>query len=348
MAATRTDLVRPPALVPGARVAVVSPSWCGPAELPRQFRRGLSALQQRGFAPEVMTYAEGRRGWLSGTIEERVADLHAAFADPEIRAVLCTIGGDHSAQLLPRLDLDLIAAHPKVFCGYSDITSLHLAIHAHTGLVTFYGPAVIPQWGAVGGPLDYTVEHFLRVTGRAQPAGPLPRSEFEIQDSDFDRAERTGTPLRRSSSPARVALREGRAGGPLLAACLPSARNVIGTPWEPDLRGRVLLLETPEQPYDPATADADLTHLRLAGWLDDLAALVLCRPYGFSDAQTDQLHDAVMTHVASFDYPVLARVEGGHTDPLPTLPLGVSTEVHGTDLVLTEPAVRPPGVVPTS
>jgi hypothetical protein len=121
--------VRPPALTRGDTIAVVSPSWCGPAELPAAYRRGLQALRGQGFEPQVMAHAEGRRGWVSGTPEERVADLHAGFADPQVRAVLCTIGGLHSAQLVPLLDYELIAANPKVFCGYSDITSLHLAIH---------------------------------------------------------------------------------------------------------------------------------------------------------------------------------------------------------------------------
>lgn len=286
-----------------------------------------------------MAHAEGRRGWVSGTPQERVADLHDAFSDPQVRGVLCTTGGLHSAQLLPLLDFDLIAANPKVFCGYSDITSLHLAIHSVTKLVTFYGPAVIPQWGAVGGPLDYMVDHFARVVERPEPAGSLPSADFEIHDTDFGRAERTGQPLQRTPSRPREVLRGGRARGPLAAACLPVARNVIGTPWEPDLEGRVLVLETPETPYDPETADADLTHLRLAGWLDGLAALVLCRPYGFTDAQTEQLHEALMAHLAHRDYPVIARVEGGHTDPLPTFPLGVTVDVNNTDLTIHETAV---------
>jgi muramoyltetrapeptide carboxypeptidase len=158
----RAGALRPPALSSGDTIAIVSPSWCGPADLPAAYRRGLAALRGYGFEVRVMAHAEGRRGWVSGTPQERVADLHDAFADPDVRAVLCTIGGLHSAQLLPLLDFDLIAANPKVFCGYSDITSLHLAIQGVTGLVTFYGPALIPQWGAVGGPLDYVVGHFFK------------------------------------------------------------------------------------------------------------------------------------------------------------------------------------------
>jgi len=331
--------LRPPALRPGDTVAVVSPSWGGPAELPAPYRRGLQALEAAGYRVRVMPHAEGSRGWVSGTAKERAADLHEAFADPQVRGIVCTIGGNHSAQLLPLLDMDLIRAHPTVFCGYSDITSLHLAVHAATGLVMFYGPALIPQWGAVGGPHGYVVDHFARVTGRPQAAGPVPRADYEVH-GDHEPAERTGEPIPREPARPRELLRAGRGSGPLLMACLPSARTLLGTPWQPDFTGSVLVLETPEEPYDPETADADLTHLGLAGCLDELAALVLCRPYRFSAADTATLHQVVLGHVADRGYPVLARVEGGHTDPLPTYPIGVRATVDGDELTLDEPAVR--------
>jgi muramoyltetrapeptide carboxypeptidase len=330
-----------PALRPGDVIAVVSPAWGGVGELPAATGRGVAVLEGLGYKVRVMPHAAGRSQWewVSGSAEERAEDLLAAFADPEVRGIVCGIGGDHSAQLLPLLDMDLIAANPKVFCGYSDITSLHHGIHRATGLVTFYGPALIPQWGAVGGPFGYTVDHFQAVAGRAEAAGALPRADVEVHDGDFDAAEATGTPLRRSPSRPREVLRAGRGTGPLLAACLPSARHLLGTPWQPDYRGRVLVLETPEPPYDLAQADADLTHLRNAGGLDSLAALVLCRPYRFTAADTDRLHQLVLEHVAGHDYPVLARVEGGHTDPLPTFALGVRSTVDGDELLFEEPAV---------
>jgi muramoyltetrapeptide carboxypeptidase len=330
-----------PALAVGDLIAVVTPSWCGAAEVPAPFRRGVARLEATGYRVRVMPHAEGRGRWhwVSGTQAERAEDLLAAFADPEVRAIVCTIGGDHSAQLLPLLDMDVIAANPTIFCGYSDITSLHHAIHASTGLVTFYGPAVIPQWGTVGGPLAYTVDHFRRVVERAEPAGPLPRADVEVHDGDFEAAEATGTPLGRTPARPREVLRAGRGSGPLLAACLPSARHLLGTQWRPDYTGRVLVLETPEPPYGPEQADADLTHLRLAGCLDELAALVLCRPYQFDDPTTIAFHELVLEHVDGRDYPVLARVEGGHTDPVATFPIGVTATVDGAELTFDGPAV---------
>ena len=336
------ELLRPPALRPGDRVAVVSPAWGGPADLPEPYRRGLEAMRSAGFGLRVMPHAEARRNdWVSATAAERAADLMTAFADPDVRGIVCTIGGNHSAQLLPHLDLDVIRTHPTVLCGYSDITTVLQGLHARTGLVGMYGPAVIPQWGAVGGVLPYVADHFASVTGRVEAAGALPRVGYEVHDDDFDRAEATETPLRQSPAVPREPLRAGRAEGPLLAGCLPSCRHLIGTPWQPDYTGRVLVLETPEPPYQLEDADADLTHLRLAGCLDNLAALVLCRPYRWDAATTSAFHDVAMDHVRGLDYPVLARVEGGHTDPLPTYPIGVRTFVDASaaEIVFTEAAV---------
>ncbi len=343
MSVVSRPLLLPPALRPGDAVAVVSPAWGGPAALPAPYRRGLAELGRAGFDVRVMPHAEqAANDWVAASAQQRADDLNAAFADPEVRGIVCTIGGNHAAQVLPHLDLDVVRTHPTVLCGYSDVTSLLHGLHARTGLVGMYGPALIPQWGAVGGVLPYVAEHFARVTGRGEPAGPVPLADVEVQDGDHERAERTGEPLRRTPALPRRSLRPGVGTGPLLVGCLPSTRHLIGTPWQPEYAGRVLVLETPEPPYELEDADADLTHLRLAGLLDDLAGLALCRPYRWSPAQSDAFSALVLDHVAHTGYPVLAGLEGGHTDPLPTFPIGVRVTVDtgSADLVLEEPAVR--------
>lgn len=336
----RLSVVRPPRLERGGRVAVVTPSWPGPVLLPSAYRRALDALCRSGYVPVPARHATARRTrWTSATPQERADDINTAFADPEIDAVLCAIGGDHSAQLLPHLDLDVIARNPKPFCGYSDATALHHAIHTATGLITFYGPALIPQWGVVGGPLPHTTRHFEKVVGSNAPAGPVDRFAERVDDSDFDRSERTGRPLRgRPARPRRV-LRGGTGQGPLLAACLPSARVLLGTPWRPEYAGRVLVLDLPSAPYSVADADADLTHLRLAGCLDDLAALAVCRTRGLTDHDEDEVHELVLHHVQGTSYPVVGHVEGGHSDPMPTWPIGVTATVADDEITIRDAAV---------
>jgi muramoyltetrapeptide carboxypeptidase LdcA involved in peptidoglycan recycling len=106
----------------------------------------------------------------------RCSEIHNAFSDPEVKAIICTIGGLSANELLRHLDYELIKANPKIFCGYSDITLLHHAIFTQTGLRTFYGPAVITQFGEFPKPIDFTISHFQRVLCNPVEVGKLPRS----------------------------------------------------------------------------------------------------------------------------------------------------------------------------
>jgi muramoyltetrapeptide carboxypeptidase len=116
-------------------------------------------------------------------------------------------------------------------------------------------------------------------------------------------------------------------------------RNLIGTRWEVDTFGRILILEPPEAPYDPELADADLAHLRLAGCLDGLAGLAIGRSDGWSATQLDQFHEAVLDAVRHTAYPVIAGVECTHSAPMMTVPIGCAGQIVGDDLIVTEAAV---------
>ncbi len=119
------DLLRPRAPEPGSTVAIISPSAPAVALFPHRLERGTAHLKSLGFEVKLMPNAALRTGWTAGSGEERAIDLHEAFADPDVSVVLAAIGGNHSAQMLPFLDYDLIAENPKVFQGYSDVTTLH-------------------------------------------------------------------------------------------------------------------------------------------------------------------------------------------------------------------------------
>ncbi|MEV5985972.1 S66 peptidase family protein [Streptomyces sp. NPDC052051] len=332
-----TALLRPAALAPGDTLAVVTLSAPGPADYPDAYARGVARLNAAGFRTVATPTTTGRTGWTSGTPRRRAKDLNDAFADPAIDGIVTTIGGNHSAQLLPYLDWETIAANPKVFCGYSDTTVLHHAIHRMTGMVTFYGPAVIPQWGEHGRPFPYTISHFRTVTTTTTTGpGPIPVSGYLVHEG-----HRTAQAAHRARStrpaPPRTALRPGRAHGPLAPFCLPSMRLLAGTAWQPDLTGRILLLDISDHAYGPADFDADLTHLRQAGLTHDPAAVVMLRtPTG---QETVAYADVLRAQSRGGSYPVLIDVEGGHVDPMPTYPLGVAATVDTTALTITEPAV---------
>jgi muramoyltetrapeptide carboxypeptidase len=332
----------PPPLRRGDAVAIVSPSWGGAGILGGRTERAIAALQAAGYSVRLGAHAlgtgDGLRAWLSGSRAERLADLHAAFADPAVRGVIAAIGGDHSAQLLAELDLELVRRNPKVLCGYSDTTCLLHAVHAATGLVTFYGPAALPEFGEIGGPDREVVEQFARVTGDPQPAGPLPRVAWQASESRIE-SDAAGRSRAREAGEQRRALRPGAGSGPLLVGCLPSVRQLVGTRWQPEWRGSVLVLELPGEPYDPARADADLTHLRNAGLLAGLAALGVGRTDGWSRPQMRQLEDVLREAVRDYRYPVLTGLECSHAAPLLTLPIGVAARIDHEELVIEGAAV---------
>ena len=133
-------------LRPGDTIGIVSPSWGGPAAYPHRLDNGVSFLKSQGYRVRVATHARDSAGFVSGTPEARVSDIHELFADPAVTAIVASIGGDHSCHLLPHLDFDLIRENPKIFMGYSDITVLNVAIWQRTGLVTFNGPALMTDF----------------------------------------------------------------------------------------------------------------------------------------------------------------------------------------------------------
>ncbi|MFN2385931.1 MAG: LD-carboxypeptidase, partial [Thermoanaerobaculia bacterium] len=161
--------IKPRALKPGDVVGLVAPAsytfdlW--------RLDDAAERIRGLGLEPRFGKHVRGRRGFLSGTEEERLEDLHAMFADTGVAAIFAIQGGYGSPRLLGRLDYGLIRRNPKILIGYSDITGLHLAIGKKTGLVTFHGP------NALGGWTERTVELMKRALFIPEPLGALTNPE---------------------------------------------------------------------------------------------------------------------------------------------------------------------------
>ncbi|MDV3250045.1 LD-carboxypeptidase [Devosia sp. BK] len=159
-------LQKPRRLVPGDRIAVVSPSWGGPGTLPQRYAAGKRQLGETfGLQVVDMPHTLASAEDLAAHPEWRAADLHQAFADPSIAGIFASIGGDDSIRLLPHLDLDIIRRNPKVFLGFSDTTTIHLACLA-AGLASFYGPSIMAGFAENGGMHAYTVDSLRKTSSR--------------------------------------------------------------------------------------------------------------------------------------------------------------------------------------
>ena len=273
-----------PRLKPGSRVAVVSPASAANAD---KVHSGVAALRAFGYEPVIMPHALSRGPlYYAGTAAERVSDMHAAFADETIDGIFCTRGGWGSAELLPLLDRALIRAHPKVFVGYSDHTSLHTWLWNECALHSFYAPMVAADWAVEGG-VD------------------VPSWNAAMEQRSYSLCGADGL---------RV-LREGNAAGRLLGGCLAMLEAGLGTPWAMRIEEPCLLF-VEDIGVKPYQWDRMLQHLRFAGLLDRVRGIV----FGDMSAnvggdEMDLLQAACLHALGNFNGPVAMGLRCGHVSP---------------------------------
>ncbi len=338
------SLLVPPRVKPGDTVAIVCPSAPAVAYWPHRVERGREFLHSLGLRTRLMPNAGARDGFVAGTPEQRAADIHEAFLDPDVSVVLAAIGGYNSNQLLPHLDFDLIAAHPKVLQGYSDITWLLWAVAARSGLRTFHGPALVPELGEFPEVLPCTARSLRAAWFGEEPAPFSPAEAWTDEFLDwFVRADLARPRTLVPGAGWRV-LRDGRAEGWLFGGNLETiAWHLRGSSLWPDLEGALLFLEISEDAPSPAAVDSYLTDLEHLGVFEQAQGLLFGRPLRYPADQREALLTVVRRRTERSGIPVLADVDIGHTDPMLTLPLGARARLDTSvpEFRLLEPATRP-------
>jgi muramoyltetrapeptide carboxypeptidase LdcA involved in peptidoglycan recycling len=328
-------LVRPPALATGDTVAAVTMSWGGPAAFPDRYEVGVRQLEDAlGVRVVEMPHTRADPAWLAANPRARADDLLAAFADPSIRGIVATIGGDDSIRCLPFLDLPMIRANPKVVLGFSDTTVTHLAC-LRAGLVTFYGPAIMAGFAENGGPHTYTLQGVRAATFEPSPDRVWAPNEDGWTVEHLDWGNPANQERIRSLRPTTGWrwLGGDPSAGPLVGGCLEPLDWVRGTEWWPDLDGAVLALETSEEAPPPASVARFLRSLAASGDLARLAGLLFARPGGpdlpvADHPAYDEAILGVIRDEARLEHlPVVTGMDFGHTDPMWTLALGTSVEI---------------------
>ena len=279
-----------PALPPEGTLGLIAPA--GPAEL--DVEKARQWMRARGYDLHIFPGVHERDGYLAGSDEVRLRDLHAAFANPDIDAILCLRGGYGTPRLLDAVDFDLLRANPKPFVGYSDITALHLAINRYAGFVTFHGPMLNAD-----------------LLGGKQP--PTESSLFSLL-----RGQRgAGSVLPHPMAYPLTTIEPGVACGRLLGGNLSMIAAVMGTPYEIDADGIILFIEDVNEPL--YRIDRLLTHLRLAGKLAQVAGVLVGDVAGVDSGALARL---LKQSFEPLCIPVLAGWRSGHCDPNLTLPMG--------------------------
>jgi muramoyltetrapeptide carboxypeptidase len=291
------QLVKPPALRPGDTVGIVAPaSNITPADLDA----GCKALRRAGYNPFYFDSIFEKDLYFAGSVNRRARELEQMFLRDDVRAIICARGGYGANYLLGALDLEKIKAHPKIFVGYSDITTLLTYFTDTVGSVTFHGPMAAKDWAHEGG------------------------VDLPSWQSALSGAEPWDVPL----NAGVVALVEGEAEGILYGGCLSLLAASLGTPYEIQTAGTILFLE--DIAAKPFQIDRMLMQLKLAGKLHEVKGIVFGEMLDCVQTanQGYTLQEVVMRTVAGLGIPVVFGVRSGHVIAGNiTLPFGVQSRL---------------------
>ena len=250
----------------------------------------------------------------SSSIQSRIEDLHEAFSNPAVKAVMCVIGGFNSNQLLPYIDWGIIKNNPKIFIGYSDITVLHNAITARTGLVTYLGPAYSTFGQKLG--FDFTLNYFKKCLMQDEEFALLPSAEWSDDLWYVNQEQRTF-----HNNPGPTVIYDGQATGELIGGNLGSLSLLFGTPYMPSLAGKILMMEDDEADTYKII-DRNFESLLQQSDADQLAGIVIGRFQNASEMDEEKIKRLLALRPQLQRIPVITQLDFGHTSPLATLPVG--------------------------
>ncbi|MBC7693097.1 MAG: LD-carboxypeptidase [Methylotenera sp.] len=345
---TPRRLIRPPALNPGATIGIFTPSFPAHVKFREKYLHGIEVLKRMGFhvLEGSLTASHKSEGYRSGSPRERADEFMGLIRNPKVSCMISTIGGSNSSSMIPYLDFDEIRANPKIICGYSDVTSLHLSILAYSGLSTFYGPAVMPSFGEWPDLLPETRDSFLAAV---QETGPAPRkftpparwsTHLRSALTDAWKTE----PRRFEPNPGWRSLHPGEASAPILVANLNTLMSSAGTSYFPDLNGKILLLEEMSAPL--SLEERSLRHLERLGVFESISGLIVSKPEMYQQEDAPFGYDELILEIVGTHrkYPIITQFDCGHVNP--TLTLAEMTQVsisahhdHDATFTVLEPMV---------
>ena len=296
---SKSQLIKPTRLKQGDTIGLISPGSILPEE--NQYDEIVKTISQLGFEVKVGANARRRYGNLAGTDDLRAADINQMFSDASIDAIIPFRGGWGSNRILDLIDFENIKENPKPLIGFSDITSLLLAIYAKTGLVTFHGPVGKSEWN------DFTTTHFRQVLMSE-------RIPVLKNAANTDQKVKTITP--------------GSATGPLLGGNLTVLTSMLGSDYLPDWEGAILFLEDIGE--DVYRIDRMLTQLKLNGILNKISGFIFgrctdCEPGNKFSLSLEQV---LKDHIQVLGVPSYYGSMIGHIDNMFTLPIGISAEMN--------------------
>ena len=331
------DFVRPPRLQPGDTIATVSPSWGGPSLFPHIYDHGVEMLGETfGLKTKEYPTAKMDAQALYLNPKARAADINAAFADPEVKAIITSIGGEDSVRILPYLDREIIQNNPKILMGYSDTTTL-LTFANQLGLVTFNGPSIMAGFCQLTNWSPNFIDHVRAMLFEGPASYTYQPYDFWTERyhewADFDNGGRIG-PVYPNEEKWQWLQGEGVRQGHLFGGCIEVLEFMKGIPFwpAPDFwQDKILFFETSEDKPTPLQVKWMVRNYGMQGVFERIKGILFGRARDYSAAEKQELYTqltaVVTTEFGRSDLPIIANMDFGHTDPQFIMPLGVQAEI---------------------
>ncbi|MCI6955926.1 MAG: LD-carboxypeptidase [Clostridiales bacterium] len=327
---------KPEKLHRGDQIAIVSLSWggLGDERLIHRYHIAKERLEKDfGLEVVIMPHALAGSKCVYEHPELRAKDLMEAFLDPSIRGIFSAIGGDDSVRILPYIDYEVIKDHPKIFMGYSDTTVSHFIMNK-AGVVSYYGPSIMAEFGEYVKMFDYTADAVQKILFEDSRDYPVVSSDIWSKETLAWKEENMHT-LRKTVPETHhyeVLSGSGIIKGQLLGGCIDVFPMIVGTPVWPsaeEWKGKILLLETSEDKPGPDYVKFILRNLGAQGILQNIHGIVVGMP---KDEQFYEEYKEVYRKVLQEFHcerlPILYNVNIGHASPIGILPLGIEYEIN--------------------
>lgn len=314
-------MIKPRKLNIGDKVAIIAPSSSANKEA---VEKGQKMIKAMGLEPVIYPTCYKNHGHMSAPDNERAKDVNDAFANSEIKGIICLKGGYGSLRILNMLDYEMIKDNPKAFIGYSDITGIHLALNKICRMVTYHGfMAVSSIYKKKGSKIKfhpYTYDSIMKNLFTAQAPGLVENPEGEIMES----------------------LYEGEAEGELIGGNLSLLVGTLGSPYEIDTKGKILFIEEIGEPVHKI--DNMLSSLSLAGKFKDCNGIILgtwpnCEPFERGDGMDDlPLQEVFKEILLPYKKPIISNFRAGHNNPHPVLAFGTKVIINSDkkEIIFTE------------
>ncbi|MGL4307298.1 S66 family peptidase [Cetobacterium sp. SF1] len=309
----------------GDKIGFFSPSSPATFFAPKRFERAKNFLSEKGFSLIAGELTGKKDYYRSGSILERVEELNKLIRNKEIKCIMSTIGGYNSNSLLPYIDYEELKRNPKIIIGYSDMTAILLGIYAKTGIITYYGPALVASFGEYSPLVDGTYNNFIEILNKKiilpyTYKTPLYWTDEFINWEEQDRKKKLYNNQLKTVIPGIVR-------GRVIGGNLNTIQGIWGSEYMPEIKnGDILFIE--DSLKSATVLERSFSFLKINGVFDKVSGIILGKHELFDDQGTGKEPYEILLEVLNGQQlPFLADFDCSHTHPMLTLPIGATLEL---------------------